>query len=302
MAPRIQDLLTPDETKRCLARSNLRAGSMFAANWLVIAAAFAVFAAWPNPLTFIVAGVILGGRQLGLAVLYHDCSHNVMFTSRRLNEILGHWLAGGPLNTSLFAYRAYHLKHHQFAGTEDDPDLALALTYPASKASMKRKLWRDISGQTGIKDIKRQFRKFGLKRNAPFITTHLAMFGILALAGVWWAYLLWWAAYLTAYQVITRLRFMGEHGVAADRLSLDPRDNTCTTRVRWWERMLIAPNYVNYHLEHHLTAAVPCYNLAYFHHLLSMRGYFEDKPCLSNGYVEVLRKATRPEVPLSAAA
>ena len=28
--------------------------------------------------------------------------------------------------------------------------------------------------------------------------------------------------------------------------------NTRTTRVRWWERFLLAPNFVNYHLEHHL--------------------------------------------------
>jgi fatty acid desaturase len=287
---------------RCLARSNLRAASMFAANWLIIAGAFGLFAIWPNPLTFILGALILGGRQLGLAVLYHDCSHSVMFTNRRLNDFLGHWLAGGPLNTSLFAYRAYHLKHHQFAGTEDDPDLALALTYPASKDSMKRKIWRDITGQTGVKDVRRQFRKFGIKRNVPFVATHLVMFGVLAAAGVGWAYCLWWAAYLTAYQVITRLRFMGEHGVATDRLSLDPRENTCTTQVKWWERMFIAPNYVNYHLEHHLTAAVPCYNLAHFHQLLSQRGFFDDKPCLSNGYVEVLRRATRPEAPLSAAA
>ena len=300
--PRIQDLLTTEEMSHCLSRSNPRAAGMFVANWLIIAAAFALFALWPNPLTFITGAIILGGRQLGLAVLYHDCSHSVMFTSKRINELVGHWLAGGPLNTSLYAYRAYHLKHHQFAGTRDDPDLALALTYPTSGDSMKRKIWRDVTGQTGVKDIKRQFRKFGIKRNAPFVVTHLTMFAILAACGVWWAYPLWWAGYLTAYQVITRLRFMGEHGVALDRLSLDPRDNTCTTRVRWWERLLIAPNYVNFHLEHHLTAGVPCYRLAHFHKLLSDQNYFDDKACLSNGYAEVLRKATRPQTPLSAAA
>ena len=48
----------------------------------------------------------------------------------------------------------------------------------------------------------------------------------------------------------------------------DPADdlrNTRTTLARWWERLLIAPNRVNYHLEHHLLMTVPHYNLPRMH-------------------------------------
>ena len=69
----------------------------------------------------------------------------------------------------------------------------------------------------------------------------------------------------------------------------------CTTRVAWWERLLIAPNYVNYHLEHHLSAAVPCYRLKPLHKLLTEKGFFDGFDCLSHGYVDVVKRAMRTD-------
>ncbi|MCZ6619752.1 MAG: fatty acid desaturase, partial [Gammaproteobacteria bacterium] len=221
-----------------------------------------------------------------------DCAHSVFFKNRRVNELVGNWLCGGPVNTNLYRYRDYHLQHHRYAGTEKDPDLALALTYPARRDSVRRKILRDLSGRTGIRDTWRQLRKMRLERNAPFLITHVVMIGVLTAVGAPWAYLLWWAGYLFVYPLVTRLRFMGEHGVAVDRLSADARENTATTLVSLWERVLIAPNFVNYHLEHHLLAGVPCYHLAKFHQLLARREYFRGVDCITRGYGNVLRKAT----------
>ncbi len=287
------DRLTSDEMRYFLRRSDWRAAWMTAFNLVVIAMAFAIPALWPNPLTVLVALLLLGGRQLGLAVLHHECAHRSFFASRRRNDWVGHWLFGGLLNTSLRRYRDYHMAHHRHAGTEQDPDLAMANAYPASRASIGRKLIRDCTGQTGYKDVRRQFGKLRRRRNAPFFLTHATLLGSLTLAGVPWAYLLWWIAYLFVYQVVVRIRFMSEHGVAGDRLSKDPRDNTCTTLISWWERLLIGPNFVNYHLEHHLHAGVPCYRLRALHRLLTTRGYFASTDCLSDGYINVLRRATQ---------
>lgn len=296
-AVRLSDILTPEEMKPFVARSDFRAWLMVFVNIGIFVVAFALPALWLNPLTVVVSVLLLGGRQLGLAIFYHDCSHGVFFKTRWLNDLIGHWFAGGLLNTSMYAYRAYHLKHHQYAGTEEDPDLGIAMAYPTSKASMKRKLSRDLSGRTGLKSLKSQFSRFGFKRNLPFVIMHVALLGTLTLAGIPWAYLLWWAAYVFVHQLITRLRFMGEHGVAVDRLSPDARENTCTTEVSWWERLLVAPNYVNYHLEHHLSAAVPCYRLPGLHKLLQAKGFFDGFDCLSKGYLDVLAKATRQRQP-----
>ncbi len=294
---RAEDYLSAEEIAGCLQRSDLKATAVLAANYLIIAGAFAVAIVWPNPLTWLGAVVVLGARQLGLAVLNHDCAHSIFFRRRRTNELVGHWLCGGPVNSSLYRYRDYHLQHHRFAGTEQDPDLGIALAYPADRASMKRKFSRDLSGRTGIRDTWRQLRRLTPRRNAPFLVTHAVMITLLTLAGAPWAYALWWGAYLFVYPALTRLRFMGEHGVAKDRLAADPRDNTCTTLVSWWERALVAPNRVNYHVEHHLLAGVPLYNLPRFHRLLARRGYFHGRACLSHGYRHVLKRATRPAAP-----
>src|SRR3546814_12591603 len=60
--------------------------------WLLILGSMAVFAVWPNPLTFIAAVMIIGGRQLGLAILMHDAAHGLLFRTRRFNEFAGRWL------------------------------------------------------------------------------------------------------------------------------------------------------------------------------------------------------------------
>ncbi len=302
-AVKLSDVLTNEEIKPFTRRSDLRAWWIVLGDVAIMTAAFALPALGLNPLTVLLAILLLGGRQLGLAVNYHDCSHSVFFRTRWLNEVIGHWFAGGLLNTSMYAYRNYHLKHHRFAGTMDDPDMKLALTYPASKASLKRKFVRDLTGRTGVKVVWAQLKRVRPKRNAPFLLSHLLLFGALWAAGIAWAYVLWWIAHLVVYQVILRLRFIGEHGVAIDRLSPDARENTSTTVLSWWERLFIGPNFVNFHLEHHLSAAVPCYHLPALHKLLNERGFFASHDCLSRGYLDVLRKAVRPDdAPLTAGA
>ncbi|MDP6472321.1 MAG: fatty acid desaturase family protein [Pseudomonadales bacterium] len=293
-ADTLDEYICREEMQQALQRSDVRAWAMTFFNFTVMGVAFALPAIWFNPLTFVLSAFLLGGRQLGMAVLYHDCSHWALFKTRPMNEFMGKWVYGGLMNTSLKAYRDYHMGHHRYAGTEDDPDIGLARTYPATRDSMRRKMIRDFTGQTGFKDVKRQLSRFGMRRNAAFLVSHSILLALLLLGGIGWAYLMWWVGYIFAYQPIHRIRFMGEHGVVRDLLSADPRDNTSTTLVSWWERLFIGPNHVNYHLEHHLKARVPCYNLPRFHELLASRGFFTNHDCLSRGYREVVRRATLP--------
>lgn len=290
--PQLDELLSTDELRGLAARSDWRAAGVVLANYGLIAAAFALAVAWPNPLTLLLSMLILAGRQLGLEVLIHDCAHSVLFRRKRVNELVGNWLCGGLTNTNLYRYRDYHLDHHRHTGTDQDPDLYLAQMYPAARDSMRRKLIRDITGRTGSRDTWRQLRVMTPARNAPFFVTHGVMLGILWWLGAAWAYLLWWVAYVFVYPLITRIRYMGEHGVAIDYASNDPRENTSSTLVSWWERLLVAPNRVNYHLEHHLLASVPLYRLPKLQRLLRERGYYADKACFSHGYLDVIRKAT----------
>lgn len=274
-------------------KSNLRAVTMLSVNWLMVVFAFGLFILWPNPLNFVVAVLILGGRQLGLGILVHECAHKAFFETDQANDFVGHWLCGAVVNTSVFAYREYHLKHHRHAGTDEDPDKIFVDKYPVEHASLKRKVIRDISGQTGYRDTLHKFSQFKWSQNYPWVVSHSLMIAVLSLANAPWAYALWWAAEIFVFPLLVRLRQIGEHGVATDRSARSPRLNTGTTLVSWWERILFAPNYVNYHVEHHQFASVPCYRLPTLHQKLKEGGYFDGYDCVALGYRDVLKRSVQ---------
>ena len=72
------EAFTREETAAVTARSDVRGLWCVAHAWLVIGASMALYALWPNPLTFVVAVILIGGRQLGLAILMHDAAHGVL--------------------------------------------------------------------------------------------------------------------------------------------------------------------------------------------------------------------------------
>jgi fatty acid desaturase len=136
--------------------------------WLVVSlAAFGGAWAWnyhwlAGLLATPVVLAILGGRQLGLAILMHDAAHGLLHTNRRVNNWLGEWPSGASVGSDLQSYRAYHLTHHRFTQQSEDPDLGLSAPFPTSRASLWRKVVRDLTGQTFFKQRVAQFG-FALK-------------------------------------------------------------------------------------------------------------------------------------------
>jgi len=311
-AAMLRAVLTPEERKALLTIDPIQSWWMVASNWLLIFAAMALVAWAPNPLTIIVALFVIAARQLGMAIVMHEAAHRTLFRNRRLNDAVGNWLGAYPVWAEVAPYRTYHLTHHARTGTDLDPDLGLAAPFPITPASFRRKVWRDLSGQTGWKQAKAVFRRdVGWARNGrnqralgmnegeqpdvgwhkliPVAVSNGALLGILALAGHAELYLLWVVAWLTTYRLVTRVRSIAEHGMVPDRL--DPLRNTRTIVTSWWERLLVAPNRVNFHLEHHLLMTVPHHNLPRLHRLLRARGAV-DEACITPGYREVIRLAT----------
>ena len=121
------------------------------------------------------------------------------------------------------------------------------------------------------------------------VITNAVLLGLLTVAGHPALYLLWVAGWFTTYSLVTRIRSIAEHAAIPD--PADELGNTRTTLARWWERLLVAPNYVNYHLEHHRLMTVPHYNLRRLHRLLRERGVLASA-YVTNGYVAVLRLAS----------
>ena len=148
---KVTDFLSREEVQQFTERSDLRAGAIVVWNWALIAAIFAVVALWTNPVTLLLALVLLGGRQMGLAVLMHEAGHKTLFRSQRLNVIVGQWLCAYPILSDSEVYGASHREHHRMAGTRADPDLPNYQEYPVSSERFRRKLRRDLTGQTGFK-------------------------------------------------------------------------------------------------------------------------------------------------------
>jgi fatty acid desaturase len=102
-------------------------------------------------LAIVIALFIIGGKQLGCAIIMHDASHYSLFKSKKLNDIIGNFFGAYPIFNNIEQYRPYHFQHHIATGTSDDPDINLVKGYPAKLAGMIRKLGRDLIGLTGIK-------------------------------------------------------------------------------------------------------------------------------------------------------
>lgn len=305
---RARDVLAEQQLVHLRKRVEWKAIALVVHAWAVIFGSMALVAWFPNPLTYVLAVMLIGSRQLGLAILMHDGAHNCLSANPQRNLTLSQWLCAYPIFADTRAYRRYHLRHHAHTQTQDDPDLVLSAPFPITKASYRRKFWRDLTGRTGFQQRKAQFlNALGdpawpwrqrlahfRSRLGPQVLANVILFAALATAGIWWAYpLLWLVPLLTWMQVITRVRNIAEHAVVPD--ARDPLRNTRTTRANLIERALIAPYFVNYHLEHHLLFYVPCYNLPEFHRIL-MAGPLASRMEVQNGYRSVLQLATsRPD-------
>lgn len=302
-----RSVLTRDEIRDLVAIRAHRAWASIVLDWGMIFAALAVVTYWPWPLTLplvvLAALFVIGGRQLGLAILMHDAAHHALFRNRRLNDWAGNWLAAYPTWTDIGPYRAYHLQHHARNYTDEDPDLGLVKPFPITRASLRRKVIRDLTGQTGWKRVRatlsrdlgrsrgRQARAVGgLSNLTGVVVSNLAIFAVCALLLSPWVYLVWAVAWMTTFQLITRIRAIAEHALAPD--PADPLRNTRTTEVGLLERIFLAPNGVNFHLEHHLLMTVPHYNLPRLHQMLGARGALDNAWVEPGGYRTVLAEAS----------
>lgn len=282
-----KDVFTPEEWAQLSPRSSWRGLVLVAACWAAIVAAGAMFVVWPNPLTYVLAVMLIGARQLGLAILMHDAAHGALHSNAKINDWVGEWLCAAPTGARLQSYRDYHLKHHRYTEQPEDPDLPLSAPFPVTRASLWRKIVRDLTGQTFLKQRSAQLKRGG---NAHFLIFNALLLGALTLAGFWWAYFaLWLVPMATWLPLVTRLRNIAEH--ACVKAGDDPFTHARTTLANPLERLFIAPYWVHFHGEHHVFMHVPCYRLERMHRMLMDKGYWS-RMKIAPGYVSVLGEAS----------
>ena len=287
-------------------RSAWRATAAVVSDFAVLAVAISVaLYYWPNPLVILPAVIVVGTRQHALFVIAHDAAHYLLFENRLLNDVVGRTCAMLQ-GLSMCTYRVIHRMHHNNLYGELDPDTALHGGYPRGRAYLVRKLLKDLSGVTAWKtyayflggapalntktnvalrpldDTSQKLRDEARTDRNMVIAFHALMLGVFVWTGHVVQYLvLWVLPLITMVQAILRLRAIAEHGATTDFSS--PLTAARTNIAPAWLEWLIFPHQVNYHIEHHLYASVPHYNLPRLHRELRSRGILEGAEAIPFG-------------------
>ena len=296
------DILNESQLSEIRQKNDLRNIFALLFDWGLMIIGLYAFYNYPSFLSFFASLVVIGSRQFALAVLAHDGAHNLLFSNSKINDFMSQWFCAYPIFQDNRVYRPYHLKHHRFTETENDPDLSLSAPFPITKKSFFRKVLRDITGVTGYKryssslvsvlnteanNTPEKIQKIWSKIHG-FLIVNLTIFVLISLFSHWSLFfLLWWLPAFTYYSLIIRIRNIAEHCVTPGESDFDI---TRTTRASLIMRFLLAPHRVNFHLEHHLFMMCPWYNLPKAHSMMIENGY-KDKMCLENSYRSVLTKA-----------
>ena len=246
---------------------------------------------WPNPLVLVICILVIGTRQHALFVIAHDAAHYLLHDNRLVNDVVGRTCAMVQ-GLSMCTYRVIHRMHHNNLYGELDPDTALHGGYPRGRAYLIRKLLKDLSGLTAWKtyayflggapalntktnvalrpldDTSQKLKAEARNDRNMVIAFHTGLLLLMAWSGYLLHYLVLWVLPLvTVVQAILRLRAIAEHGATTDFSS--PLTAARTNMAPAWLEWLIFPHQVNYHIEHHLYASVPHYNLPALHRELA---------------------------------
>jgi len=296
--------LPPEIVRELTRRSAWRATLAILSDvFILIGAIAAALAWWPNPLVLVPAIIVIGSRQHALFVIAHESAHYLLYERRALNDLVGRACAAAQ-GLSMCTYRVIHRLHHNNLYGALDPDTALHGGYPRGRIYLVKKLLKDLSGQTAYKtyayflggapalntatnvavrpldDTSAKLRDEARRDRNMVIGLHVLALAAFAASGHLVQYLVLWVLPLvTVVQAILRLRAIAEHGATTDFSS--PLTAARTNLGPAWLRWLIFPHNVNYHVEHHLYASVPQYNLPRLHAEMRQRGMLEGAEVIS---------------------
>jgi fatty acid desaturase len=282
------------------------------AEWAVIGVTIAVASliGWP---AYPLAVVVIGARQAALTVIAHDAVHGRLLASRGWNDAIADAFVGWPTFITLAAFRKHHGEHHQHLGeTEDgnrfiwrthDRDGALRddWVYPKSVGGLAWVLAKKSAGPTGL---------FWMLRGtlAPIVfpgppgelTARVvytaAIAGILTVTHTWTGFLLYWIVpFCTWHMFAQYVRLVCEHSAVPRGPSSPPAYGlTRTTLATAWERWLLVPRNIHYHLEHHFYPSVPFYNLPALHAALMAESGYRENAVVTSSVVASLRGVLTP--------
>lgn len=285
-------------------------------NYLLIAAAIGLVIATASSssglpgtaglaLVYATAVVLIAARQHALLVLMHEGAHRTVSRNRALNDTLSDLLCGAPMLISTRSYREAHLQHHQHLNSPADPDWVRKVDDPAQRDQWlfpaQKPLWQ-LLGALYVHSITYLLKSLADNqidnqaqphpeltskpsdqqlRWARYTVYALVALG-LTLSGGWIGFLLLWVVPMfLVLPLIMRIRSIAEHFALPHN---HPLSQSRTVRAGRLERLLLAPHHIGLHIDHHLLASVPFFNLPKLHELLLECEDYRQHAHLNDGY------------------
>jgi fatty acid desaturase len=285
-------LLTKEEIRSLSEIDSGKVMLAFAVEILLVTAAVALSeATWFNPVTYLLAVVVIGTRILGLGGLMHEAAHYRVFRRRALNDFVGELMAF-PTTASMAGYRNSHFSHHRELNGHKDPDWTRNLLiddyeFPVPQYLFLRRVLLHLVGFK-TRQLVGSFHNNPQTRDIPVLTACLrlaVLVGLFAASiafGFWKHLLLYWLVpLLTVFIAVGYIKRVSEHyGVRHKGVLSETR----TLIAPSWQLFWFAPWGLNYHLEHHLYPSITCFNLAKAHRILMTRSPYSETAQITYGY------------------
>ncbi len=227
--------------------------------------------------SYLAAFVLMTRGHVCLNILGHEAAHRLLFKNQAANDFAGRWLLGYPSFQAMLGYRRSHFAHHRDEMGPEEPDMGLYSGYPVAPDSWRRKLVRDATGQSAIKNFKGLFG--AVKKRRPealqIVAVQIVMIGLSIAVMRPLMYVVWVLSWSTLWRVSNRMRSIAEHGGLIR--SKDRRLTTHVIRQTPLARFWMVPYNTGWHLAHHVDMGVPWRNLPRLHKELVDSGWVIEK-------------------------
>ena len=270
-----RSLLAPGRVRELSRRRPARVVRDTAMTWAIILAAFALAAVVHTWWAELVAVVVVGNRYYSLWIIAHDGLHRRLFDTQATNDLFCDLFALAPIGAITRINNRNHLRHHQYLGSEEDPDrhkhgcfnkatrpaLIGYLTAVSSAALSVGHVFSSGARRADAPPPGETRPSYRVRDLAMLVAWQAVLFASLWLLFGWWAYLLmWWLPVFVFVFLADNLRTFVEHSQPEADSAADDR-RLVTNNPGWLERQLLSPMNMNYHAAHHLWPSIPYYNL-----------------------------------------
>jgi fatty acid desaturase len=209
------------------------------------------------------AALLFGWSGYRTQFVLHDTCHMSLFSSRKVNDIVG-YSVGLLVGNFFYRYRAIHFLHHRYNGLIEDPQLPDYLSETTmSRSGFVRFLFEPLWGARLLPYLKRDLleaRVVNAKIPRPnprwWISLFIVQFTLIALMTNFFhnpfLILSFYGGMATISLFLSRLRTLAEHQQVSSAYS----DFSRTHPKNWLDTLLLQDANFCYHLEHHLYPSV----------------------------------------------